>query len=120
MINWELSLGMFKWIVPLLLLTGYAGTSIDESLELDGEIIEYVPTPILPKDKRDTANTQQQSICLPPPSDQFLKLKEKAYVGVYEYLILTLDSLDERIIILVDDYCGRTEWEQDFKGGVYY
>ena len=68
MINWELSLGMFKWIVPLLLLTGYAGTSIDESLELDGEIIEYVPTPILPKDKKSLLFLHFVRNSPPPPT----------------------------------------------------
>jgi hypothetical protein len=112
---------MIKWIIPLLVLTACGGDEIEKTPESYGEIMEYIPPVILPKEKRDTLNTRLKSICLPGVSQKFRKLKdEDPYVGVYEYLSLSLDSLVQRKLLLDDEYVGRTEWEQSFKGGVYY
>lgn len=94
---------MLKLIIPILLLTGCASPELNELTDIQGEIVEFLPSPIVPKVKMDSTNTRQKSVCLPVASWKFLKLKEKSDACVYDYLSLSLDCYCK-------ENCFRSRW----------
>ena len=112
---------MLKWMFPLVVLTACVSSN-PEPFEEQGEIREYQPKLIVPKEPSVESMRRLKSVCLPDVNDEFaaLKLLNGKGVGVYEYLILQIDSLAERTILETDSFWGPTKWEQQFKNGVLY
>ncbi|MFT5821965.1 MAG: hypothetical protein ACI8ZM_003221 [Crocinitomix sp.] len=113
---------MLKWIFPIMLFTACTGQVLEGDFEDEGVIKEYIASSIIPKSHTDRSKKQVKSICLPEPNKEFIKLKAEKNnsICVYDYLIMHLDSLEERSIKEVDEFWGAIKWEQHFKGGVFY